>query len=57
MIFLLNSYLQAATRHLLEEGVVPSFYVGKLQYHPQLRVPSCLILSNIAMLKVSNFIS
>ena len=49
MIFLLNSYLQAATRHLLEEGVVPSFYVGKLQYHPQLRVPSCLILSNIAM--------
>lgn len=30
---------------MLEEGVLPSFYVGKLQYRPQLRVPSSLILS------------
>jgi len=40
------SCVPAATRHLLEEGVVPSFYVGKLQYHPQLRVPSCLVLNS-----------
>ncbi|XP_057372003.1 sphingomyelin phosphodiesterase 4-like [Daphnia carinata] len=39
------SYIPAAIRHLLEEGVVPSFYVGKLQYHPHVRVPSSLVLN------------
>ena len=45
MFCLLFFFLQVATQHLLEEGVVPSFYSGKLQYHPQLRVPTCLVLS------------
>nr|CAH0109542.1 unnamed protein product [Daphnia galeata] len=40
------SYIPVATRNLLEEGVLPSFYVGKLQYHPHLRVPSSLVLNS-----------
>ena len=44
-----------ATRHLIEEGVVTSFYVGKLQYHSHLRVPSSLGLSIILQIDNSLF--